>query len=64
VEVLFENRTLTLDGGVLTDDFAPYARHVYRLQAPAETPAIPTPEAPAPTSAPGSASTPPAAAAP
>ena len=36
VEVLFEDRTLTLEGRVLTDDFGPYQRHVYRLEAPPE----------------------------
>jgi hypothetical protein len=64
VEVLFENRTLTLEGGVLTDDFAPYARHVYRLQALAQTPATPATGAPAstgpaPTTAPAATSRPP-----
>jgi len=38
VEVLFEDRTLTLDEGVLSDDFEPYERHVYRLAAPVEAP--------------------------
>jgi hypothetical protein len=38
VEVLFEGRTLTLAKGVLTDDFEPYERHVYRLTAPVATP--------------------------
>jgi hypothetical protein len=32
VEVLGENRTLTLEDGVFTDEFAPYAVHLYRLQ--------------------------------
>jgi hypothetical protein len=62
VEVLFENRSLTLEGGVLTDDFAPYARHVYRLHAPAETPATPASGAPPSTSPP--ATTAPAATSP
>ena len=38
VEVLFEDRTLTLEQGVLTDDFEPYQRHVYRLTVPEEVP--------------------------
>ncbi len=38
VEVLFEDRTLTLEQGVLTDDFEPYQRHVYRLNVPEEVP--------------------------
>ena len=38
VEVLFEDRTLTLEQGVLTDDFGPYQRHVYRLKVPEEVP--------------------------
>jgi len=38
VEVLFEERTLTVQDGKITDDFAPLQRHVYRLIAPAETP--------------------------
>ena len=51
VEVLFENRTLTVEKSVLTDDFGPYARHVYRLTVPPEAPAAPAAEAPtAPTS--------------
>ena len=32
VEVLWENRTLTVKGGVFTDDFAGYSRHVYRFR--------------------------------
>jgi len=39
VEVLFEDRTLTLEDGVLTDDFGPYERHVYRLNVPEAAPA-------------------------
>ncbi|MBM4036009.1 MAG: hypothetical protein FJ291_30110 [Planctomycetes bacterium] len=30
-EVLFEGRTVPIKGGVLTDDFAPYAVHRYRI---------------------------------
>jgi len=30
-EVLFEDRTVPVKGGVLTDDFAPYAVHRYRI---------------------------------
>ena len=33
-EVLFENRTVPVKGGVLADDFAPYAVHRYKLPAP------------------------------
>jgi len=44
VEVLFEDRTLTLEGGVLTDDFGPYQRHVYRLRVPPKPPAAPADE--------------------
>ena len=32
LEVLWENRTLTVKGGVFTDDFAGYSRHVYRFR--------------------------------
>ena len=31
VEVLYENRTLPLEDGVLTDDFAGHTRHLYRI---------------------------------
>ena len=32
-DVLFENRTVSSDAsGVLTDQFAPLARHVYRIK--------------------------------
>ncbi len=52
VQVLFEDRALALEKGVLTDDFEPYGRHVYVLTSspgppappPTETPAV-TPEA-------------------
>jgi hypothetical protein len=30
-EVLFEDRTLSVEDGKLTDDFRPYERHVYRI---------------------------------
>ncbi len=32
VEVLYENRTLPLKGGVFSDEFAPYAVHRYKLK--------------------------------
>ena len=32
VEVLFENRTLQAKGGVFTDAYRPYERHVYRIK--------------------------------
>ncbi|MEN6403345.1 MAG: hypothetical protein ABFD94_15505, partial [Armatimonadia bacterium] len=31
-EVLFENRAVSLTDGKLTDNFAPYAVHVYRVK--------------------------------
>lgn len=31
IEVLDENRTLKANGGVFTDDFSPYSRHIYRI---------------------------------
>jgi hypothetical protein len=31
-EVLFENRTVPVGGGTLSDDFAPYAVHRYRIK--------------------------------
>jgi len=36
-EILGENRTLTLNDGVFTDEFAPYAVHLYRLKQEAMT---------------------------
>jgi hypothetical protein len=32
VQVLFEDRGLTLTDGAIADDFAPLAVHVYRLR--------------------------------
>jgi hypothetical protein len=33
VEVLFENRSLPLKGGVFSDSFAGYSRHLYRISS-------------------------------
>ena len=33
-EVLYENRACDVEDGRITDDFAPFAVHIYRLSSP------------------------------
>ena len=33
VEVLYENRSCNVEDGCITDDFAPFAVHIYRLSS-------------------------------